>query len=143
VTNWIAQRLPTWESIIDPEAGRPWFTERYNGTTSASQFLASSVLAPLSIANATEGKSRPQIRKYRANMSTSYRVAGLNDHRHLKRLTVGGALRWDDKGTIGYYKDAVGGTARLFPHRSWSEPRWSRSAIGRNPTAPPEYSGVH
>jgi hypothetical protein len=103
VTNWIAQRLPVWQSIIDPETGRPWFTERYNGTTSASQFLASSVLAPLSIATATEGKSRPQIRKYRANMSTSYRLAGVTDHRQLKRLTVGGALRWEDKGAIGYY----------------------------------------
>lgn len=103
VVNWIAQRLPVWESIIDPEIGRPWFTERYDNRNSAAQFLQSSVIAPLRIATATEGKSRPQIRKYRANLSTSYRLAGLSENPLLKRFSVGGALRWEDKGAIGYY----------------------------------------
>ncbi|MBI4623323.1 MAG: TonB-dependent receptor [Verrucomicrobia bacterium] len=103
VVNWIAQRLPIWQSIIDPEIGRPWFTERYGGSSSASQYLASSVMAPLNIAIATEGKSRPQIRKYRANLSTSYRLAGFTEQTILKRFSLGGALRWEDKGAIGYY----------------------------------------
>ena len=55
------------------------------------------------MAQATEGKSRPQIRKYRANFSTNYRLAGLTDHRIWKRFNVGGALRWEDKAAIGYY----------------------------------------
>jgi len=51
-----------------------------------------------------QGKSRPQIRKYRFNLSTSYRLAGLGmDREWIKRFTVGGALRWEDKGAIGYY----------------------------------------
>ena len=103
MTKYLAERLPVWQSIIDPELGRPWFTERYAGSNSASQFLAASVVAPLRVAIATEGKSRPQIRRYRSNLSTSYRLAGLTEQKHLKRLTVGGALRWEDKGAIGYY----------------------------------------
>jgi hypothetical protein len=103
VSLWIADRLPAWQSIIDPEINRPWFTERYNNSNSASQFLAASVTSQLAIAKANEGKSRPQIRKYRANLSTSYRLAGLGDHKLLKPFTVGGAVRWEDKSAIGYY----------------------------------------
>ncbi len=104
VSNWINERLPIWQSIIDPEIGRPWFTERYNGTNSPSQFLQNNVVSQLDIATATEGKSRPQIRRYRANLTSSYRLAGLGiDRDWLKRLTVGGAVRWEDKGAIGYF----------------------------------------
>jgi hypothetical protein len=103
VSQWIESRLPIWQSIIDPEINRPWFTERYNNTNSAAQYLLASVTSQLAIAKANEGKSRPQIRKYRANFSTSYRLAGLGDHKLLKPFTVGGALRWEDKSAIGYY----------------------------------------
>lgn len=103
VTRWITERMPVWTSIIDPEINRPWWTERYNNSNSPSQFFASSVKTPYDVAVANEGKSRPQIRKYRMNLSTSYRLAGLGlDREWLKRFTVGGALRWEDKGAIGY-----------------------------------------
>ena len=59
---------------------------------------------PYDVAVANQGKSRPQIRKYRMNLSTSYRLAGLGlDREWIKRFTLGGALRWEDKGAIGYY----------------------------------------
>ena len=103
MTAWIAERMPVWQKLIDPELNRPWFTERYGNIASASELLAANVTAPLGVAKATEGKSRPQIRKYRANLSTSYRLAGITDQKYLKRFTVGGALRWEDKGAIGYY----------------------------------------
>lgn len=103
MTAWIAERLPLWQKLIDPELNRPWFTERYGNLASASDLLAANVTAPLGVAKATEGKSRPQVRKYRANLSTSYRLAGLTDQKILKRFTVGGALRWEDRGAIGYY----------------------------------------
>jgi len=104
VTQWIADRMPVWMSIIDPEINRPWWTERYNGTNSPAQYFASSVRTPYEVAVANQGKSRPQIRKYRFNLSTSYRLAGLGlDREWVKRLTVGGALRWEDKSAIGYY----------------------------------------
>ena len=55
------------------------------------------------MAKANEGKSRPQIRKYRANFSTNFRLTGITDHRILKRFNLGGAARWEDKGAIGYF----------------------------------------
>ncbi|MSU24990.1 MAG: TonB-dependent receptor [Opitutus sp.] len=100
---WIAERMPLWQKIIDPELNRPWFTERYGNINSASQLLAANVTAPLGVALASQGKSRPQIRRYRVNASTSYRLAGLTSQNVLKRFTVGGALRWEDRGAIGYY----------------------------------------
>ncbi|MBI5692492.1 MAG: TonB-dependent receptor [Verrucomicrobia bacterium] len=104
VTQWINDRMAVWTSIIDPEINRPWWTERYNGSNSPSQFFASSVKVPYDLAVANQGKTRPQIRKYRANLSTSYRLAGLGlDRSWLKGMTIGGALRWEDQGAIGYY----------------------------------------
>ncbi len=103
VSRWIRERLPVWQSIIDPEINRPWFNERYGGTNSPAQFFATSVRTPYEVAVANEGKTRPQIRRYRVNFSTSYRLAGLgSDREWLKRLNVGGAVRWEDKGAIGY-----------------------------------------
>ena len=102
VVDWINERMPYWTSIIDPDIGRPWFTERYGNQQSATEWLAVEQ-AKIKIANSMEGKSRPQIRRYRANLSTSYSLAGMTDHRIMKRLTVGTGLRWEDKGAIGYY----------------------------------------
>ena len=104
ITDYIAGRLPVWQSIIDPETGQRWWTSPYGtGNATAATFFANSVQAPVGVAQAGEGKSRPQIRKYRANLLTSYRLAGLTDHRILRNFQVGGALRWEDKAAIGYY----------------------------------------
>jgi hypothetical protein len=104
VTDYINLRLPVWQSIVDPETGLKWWDAPYDASgRSAAVFFRDSVLAPLQVAQATEGKSRPQIREYRANFLTSYRLAGLTDHRILKNLQVGGAARWEDKAAIGYY----------------------------------------
>ncbi len=103
ITTWIAERLPVWQSIIDPLLGRPWFTEPYEGKQSASAYFQGSVAAPLQLETFLDGKSRPQIRKYRANASTNFQLAGITGHRILKRFNIGGALRWEDKGAIGYH----------------------------------------
>ncbi len=103
VLKWIRERVPVYEKIIDPSIGRPWFTERYGNFSSASQYLNANVIAPLKLSVALEGKSRPQIRKYRANFSTNYRLAGLSENKYLKRINVIGAVRWEDKGAINYY----------------------------------------
>ena len=65
--------------------------------TMIRDFLASSsgVIPPLALAQALEGKSRPQIRKYRANFSTSFQLAAITDHKTLRKFTLGGA-RSDD-----------------------------------------------
>ena len=119
VNQWIAQRMAVWTTIMDPIEGTPWFTTRYRNQQTASDWLAQNVVAPLVLAQAQEGKSRPQIRKYRANFSTNYRLAGISENRHLKRMSVGGALRWEDKGAIGYYGVETMPTivTRLDPNR--------------------------
>jgi outer membrane receptor protein involved in Fe transport len=104
VARWINERMPVWTTVIDPEINRYWWTERYNGNNSPSQYFAASVKAPFDLAVANQGKTRSQIRPYRMNLSTSYRLAGLGlDRQWLKRLSVGGALRWECRGGIGYY----------------------------------------
>ena len=35
--------------------------------------------------------------------STNFKLAGLTDHRIWRNFQVGGALRWEDKGGIGFY----------------------------------------
>ncbi len=107
---WIDERMPLWTSLIDPENGQPFWTQRYGASQSAQEFYIASVQAPLAVASATEGKSRPQIRKYAANLSTRYNLAGISDNKWLKNTSVGGAVRWEAKGAIGYYgiKDSTG-----------------------------------
>jgi outer membrane receptor protein involved in Fe transport len=101
VTDWINDRLAVWTKIVDPRSKQLWYTTDYGGG-SAQAYFTSNVLSPLQIAQAMQGKSRPQVRQYRANAMTSYRLAGITDHPLLKRLTVGGALRWEDRGAIGF-----------------------------------------
>lgn len=118
---WLAQRMPIWETIIDPRSGAKWLDTIYSGDTvtgvatsrptggTPAAFLINNVINPLAIARATEGKSRPQIREWRYSISTNYRLAGITEHPQLKRMEVGGAMRWEDKGAIGYYGIPVGG----------------------------------
>lgn len=104
VAQYLAERMKVWQSIIDPINGQPWFTFRYPNTTQTqAQDVAANITAPLNLALATEGLSNPQIRKYRANATTNFQLAGVSDNSILKRFNVGGALRWEDKGAIGYW----------------------------------------
>jgi outer membrane receptor for ferric coprogen and ferric-rhodotorulic acid len=124
---WIAERMPVWTSIIDPRVGTPWIDTGYNGDNpqvgsgTPRTFLVNNVINPLAIATATEGKAKPQTREWRFNLNTSYRLAGMFDHKHLKRTTVGGAVRWESKGAIGYYGVPVNGVieaaTQLDPNR--------------------------
>ncbi len=115
---WIAQRMPVWNRIIDTRVGTPWIDTGYNGDTpnptsgTPRAFLQGNVVSPLALVQATEGKSRPQTREWRVNMSTSYRLSNF-DHKHLKRMNVGGAIRWEDQGAIGYYGIPVNGDVTL------------------------------
>ncbi len=95
-------RLAVWQSLIDPFTGRPWFTSTYNNSEASADTLARSMTA-ISTARALEGKSLPQVRKYRLNFLTSFKLRAITDQRHLKRISVGGAVRWEDKGAIGFY----------------------------------------
>jgi hypothetical protein len=101
-TDWIAHRLPIWTTIRDPRTGTLWWDTSYGGTT-PHQTFTNNVDLPLKILLQQQGKANPQIRKYRLKISNSLQLAGLTQHRILKNVSVGGALRWEDKAGIGYY----------------------------------------
>jgi hypothetical protein len=103
IQQYIDSRMPVWTKVIDLSSGQLWFTTRYGSAGTASDFLNGSVLAPYKLLRANEGKSRPQIRQWRVNAFSTFQLAGLSDHRWLKRIAVSGALRWEDKASIGYY----------------------------------------
>jgi hypothetical protein len=126
IQQWIDERMPIWTSIVDPitnpamilgtdqntrgwvaDASNPqhlWWLHRYGSSSqSPSENYLTNVNSPWSILRETQGKSRPQIRRYAFRMSTNYQLAGITENRILKNFTVGGALRWEDKGAIGYY----------------------------------------
>jgi hypothetical protein len=125
VQDWIDQRMPVWTSIVDQNfdpaltsgtaesggwpatAANPnhlWWLHRYGtATQSAAENFAVNVEAPWSIIRETEGKSRPQIRRYAARLATNFGLEGITDHSTLKKFSIGGAVRWEDRGAIGYY----------------------------------------
>jgi hypothetical protein len=126
LVNWINGRMPVWSTIVDPSItdanaaaegnpGKLWWKHQYaaNATIAGVASFSSTavtpeanfnafVRAPFAIIQAQEGKNNPQVRRYAFRASTSYQLAGLFDNKHLKRTTLGGALRWEDKGAIGY-----------------------------------------
>ncbi len=87
VKAWIAERLPIWKSIVDPRTGELWYNTRYEGASvSAGEFLAATVLTPMGVDTALEGKSNPQIREYNVKGLTSFRLAGITDHKFSNAL---------------------------------------------------------
>lgn len=102
VQDWIDQRMPVWQSITDPVSGAPWWTSTYGSNTPQANHLVF-VNAPYSVFKQQEGKSKPSVRKYAFKISSSLQLAALTDHKILKNFKVGGAIRWEDKGAVGYY----------------------------------------
>ena len=103
IQHYVDSRLPTWTAVVDQSDGQLWFTKRYGSAGTARDFLNGSVLAPYKLAQANEGKPRSQLRQWRVNVSSSFQLAGIAENKWLKRIAVTGALRWEDKGSIGYF----------------------------------------
>ncbi len=101
-TDWIAHRMPVWTTIRDPRTNTLWWTTPYGGTRPVDAFT-NNVDTPLKIILQQQGKANPQIRRYRAKFSTNFRLDGISQHRWLRNFNVGGAARWESKGSIGYY----------------------------------------
>ncbi|MBI5768935.1 MAG: TonB-dependent receptor [Verrucomicrobia bacterium] len=104
-----ARRLPLWTTIKDPridprvEPGQLWWNHLYGGAETPFENCRRRFANPFQTAVATDGLARPQVRRYRGTVSTNFRLAGLTDHRLLRNFNVGGALRFETKGAIGYY----------------------------------------
>ena len=114
VQQWIDLRMPIWTTIKDPrgldhvlgtsdDAPVSWWTTNYGGSQTAEQNFQTFVQAPYAVIHAQEGKPKPQIRQYAARFSSNFRLAGVTENRFLKNMSVGGALRWEDKAAIGFY----------------------------------------
>ncbi|MEO6568387.1 MAG: TonB-dependent receptor [Opitutaceae bacterium] len=127
IEDWINQRLSVWTKVEDPRftqaspggstlpvgttghllwrniLGTAFTTNGYNATNSAATNYTTFVEGPLAVYRQLEGRPRPQIRKYAAKFNTRYQLSGLTENRILKNMSVGGSLRWTDKGAIGFY----------------------------------------
>ncbi len=128
LVDWIDDRMPIWTTLKDPSItdanaaaeGNPnklWWLHKYSAVPGAATAPASYaataqtpqanyqafVGAPLGVFKTLEGKSSPEVRRYNVRASTNYQLAGLSDNKWLKAMSVGGAIRWEDKAAIGYY----------------------------------------
>jgi len=130
---WLDERMAVWETIVDPRTGKKWLDSSYSGefpstgTRTPRDYILSSILTPLRIDGATAGTARPQIREWRFNLATSYRLAGLTDHRVLKNFTVGGGVRWESKGAIGFYGVPIDGNIDAAETLDPTRPIWDKA----------------
>lgn len=124
IQDYIDERMPVWLSIEDknydpnlvgtseasrgwlPTAANPdhlWWLHSYQGSQTPQANHASFVNAPYAVFRESEGKSRLQVRRYNARVSTNLQLAAISDNPVVKRFSIGGAVRWEDKAGIGYY----------------------------------------
>jgi hypothetical protein len=95
-------RLPAWQSIRSPIDNTLWW-DMGGDFGGPRAFYESLTLAPYKLAIANQGKPRSQVREWRWNALANYSLAGLgSEHRWLKNTSVGGAVRWEDKGSVGF-----------------------------------------
>ncbi len=112
VTEYLAERMAVWTTVRDDQGNRWW---DFNNAAPRGRYIAD-ILAPYSFEVANSGKPRPQLREWRMNLLTNY---DFTDGR-FKNWSVGGALRWESKGAIGFYgmpPDAEGLITNLDPDR--------------------------
>jgi TonB-dependent Receptor Plug Domain len=127
--SYLKSRLAVWTSARSPYDGSPYWNGNYRiaGNTPES-YYTQSILGPLRLAVASQGKRRTQTREWRANLVTNYQLASITDQRWLKRLSVGGALRWESRGSIGFHgapADADGIVRALDPNQPvWDKARY-------------------
>jgi outer membrane receptor protein involved in Fe transport len=95
------------------------------GTGSVADLVASNIEAPFQRIKLLDRTSSPELREWRINLVSNYRFS--NDSR-LKNWNVGGALRWQDKATIGYATtfDPVSRNYLLDPSRPFFGPSETR-----------------
>ncbi len=117
ISQWIAKRMPVWTTIMDPRGPDhtwdadptlnypvPWWTTAWAGQSQTpAQNYEQFVATPFALIQQLSGKSSPEVRKYNARISASLDLAGLTSNRIARAITVGGALRWESQGAIGYY----------------------------------------
>lgn len=118
---YINNRLATWTSIRSPFDGSAFWNGSYRiGNLTPQAWYAQNLIAPTKLAVANQGKMKTQVREWKANFVTNYKFAGTTGIRWLKPFDLGGALRWEDQASIGYFgapADADGIVRELDPNR--------------------------
>jgi hypothetical protein len=99
------QRLPFWEKIVDPRTGQLWFDRQYtvNETQRAQYQPGRRGCAPDGAG--LEGPRAPQIRRYRFNLATTFRLAGISNHSILRAIALTAAARYESRASIGFLGD--------------------------------------
>ena len=103
IAQWIAERMPVWTTIRDQRDNALWWTKNYGGSQTAAQNFAVFVGSPYAVVQQSQGTPNPQIRKYAGRFSTNFKLSGLTQQETLRKFEVGGALRYQDAGFLGYY----------------------------------------
>lgn len=127
-TDWMNERLAFWQSVVIPAdlhrydaatdswvldtdlAGKQWWTtwDRNTVTTTdltPERWFQTNVESAMALINARAGQKKPQTREWRVNLTARYRLAGLGLENFTRNMVVGGSVRWQDKGAIGYIAD--------------------------------------
>jgi outer membrane receptor protein involved in Fe transport len=97
--NYWQSRLPVWTTARDDQGRLWWNTIPALGGDTPETAYYNGLLSPYLFGVANAGKPRTQVRKYRWNAITNYTFT----EGRLKNFNVGGAVRWEDKGSIGFY----------------------------------------
>ena len=132
-SQWVEQRFKQWETIVDPRTGTKWLDTGYTGefpapgALTARDYIAQNITTPLRLDSATRGTKRPQTREWRFNLATSYKLAGITDHPRLRNVTVGGGIRWESEGAIGYYGVPINGSLEAAETFDPNRPIWDKS----------------
>jgi hypothetical protein len=104
IAQWIGERMPIWTTIRDQRTGELWWNTNYGGSQTAAQNFAVFVGAPYAVVQQSEGTPNPQVRKYSGRLSTNFKLSAFApEGSFLRKFEVGGALRYQDKGFLGYY----------------------------------------
>jgi len=133
VFNYWQSRMPTWTTVRadsvpgngDGRGALWWTTPASNGNTPEAQYN-NALLSPYLVGVSNAGKPRTQVRKYRWSAVTNYDFT----EGRLKNWNVGGALRWEDKASIGFAGKApatTGNFAGAVLELDGNKPFWDRA----------------
>ena len=132
VYNYWQSRLPVWTTVrgdLVPGSGdglgARWWTTNFAGNSPEAQYN-NALLSPYLVGVSNVGKPRTQVRKYRWATVTNYDFSA----GRLKGLNVGGAVRWEDKASIGFGGKAPatsGNFAGAVLELDKDKPYWSKA----------------
>ena len=140
VQKWLDQRLPIWTTVKDPRIGSTevgglvatagntaglWWNQSYGGGATPAANYATFVGSPFNVVRQSEGTADPSVRRYNFRASTNFRLRGITEHKLLRNFEVGGALRWEDKGSIGYY--GIPDAAGIYQSLDRRRPIWDKT----------------